>query len=201
MASNPLIRSVGPNRGESAPNLRTTNPLIRAEAVRGAGHSGGVASGLRRVEPAVPAAALAIAAGLVHLWVAPQHLASWWAYGAFFLAIAIGQAGLGLVLLRRPAPGAVFAALWINLAIVVTYVVERTAGLPTWLQPGGSDTGHSNGDNAATMDAFGTAASVAEIGLIVLLAAMLPGLYRRLTMNGLMVVGVVLWGLRLAGLL
>lgn len=198
MASNPLIASRGAVTPTTDQAPRATNPLILPRAIA-AGPNEGIAAG--RLAPAAPAAALAVAAALIHLVVAPDHLAQWWAYGAFFLASAVGQGVLGLLLLRRPAPWLVFAALWANLAIVVTYVVERTAGLPSWLQPSGSDAGHSHGDNAATMDYFGTAASVVEVGLIVLLAAMLPGTYRRLAMNGLLVVGVVLWGLRLTGVL
>ena len=34
------------------------------------------------------AAALSLAAALVHLWVAPGHFELWWGYGAFFLAAA-----------------------------------------------------------------------------------------------------------------
>lgn len=198
MASNPLIETTRPGPGRPTAGAGTTNPLIRpaTTVARGEGETAA-----RRLAPATSAAALAVAAALIHLWVAPQHLAQWWVYGAFFLASAVGQGALGLVLLRRPAPGLVFAALWANVAIVVMYVVERTAGLPGWLQPGGSDAGHSHGDNTATMNYLGTAASVVEVALIVLLAAMLPGVYRRVAMNGLMAIGVVLWGLRLAGVL
>src|ERR687884_675196 len=31
------------------------------------------------------AAALSLLAGLIHLWVTPEHFEEWWGYGAFFL--------------------------------------------------------------------------------------------------------------------
>lgn len=198
MASNPLIRSAAPPVGPSAPEVRTSNRLIAQKAMAGTGEAG---SASRRLAPAAPAAFLSVAAALIHLWVAPQHLEQWWAYGAFFFAVAVGQGIFGLLLLRRPAAGLVFAAIWANLAVVVLYVVERTAGLPVWLQPAGASADHSHGEDLATMNYLGTASSVVEVGLIVLLATMLPGTYRRLAMNGLMTVGLVLWGLRLAGVL
>ena len=34
------------------------------------------------------ASGLSVAAALVHLWATPAHLLDWWAYGAFFLAVA-----------------------------------------------------------------------------------------------------------------
>jgi hypothetical protein len=44
------------------------------------------------------AGSLALAAAGVHLLAAPEHLAEWWAYGAFFLGAAVAQTLFGLAL-------------------------------------------------------------------------------------------------------
>jgi hypothetical protein len=43
----------------------------------------------RNVLPAV--AVLSLIAGLIHLWVMPEHLEECWGYGAFFLVAAVAQ--------------------------------------------------------------------------------------------------------------
>jgi hypothetical protein len=35
-----------------------------------------------------PIAALSLIAGLIHLWVMPEHFEEWWGYGTFFLVPA-----------------------------------------------------------------------------------------------------------------
>jgi hypothetical protein len=37
------------------------------------------------------AAALSLLAGLLHLWVTPEHFEQWWGYGAFFVVAAAAQ--------------------------------------------------------------------------------------------------------------
>ena len=46
------------------------------------------------------ASGLSVAAALVHLWATPAHLLDWWAYGAFFLAVALCQGAFAVLLLR-----------------------------------------------------------------------------------------------------
>jgi hypothetical protein len=46
------------------------------------------------------AAAFSLSGALVHLVHAPDHRAEWWAYGAFFIACAAGQAALAVAVLR-----------------------------------------------------------------------------------------------------
>jgi hypothetical protein len=36
-------------------------------------------------------AALSLIAGLIHLWVVPEHFEEWWGYGVFFLVAALAQ--------------------------------------------------------------------------------------------------------------
>ena len=37
------------------------------------------------------AAALSLLAGLIHLWVTPEHFEEWWGYGDFFLVAGAAQ--------------------------------------------------------------------------------------------------------------
>src|SRR4051812_6706003 len=80
------------------------------------------------------AAVLSLLAAAIHVIVIGPHFQEWWAYGAFFLATAVGQAVFAvLVLLWTP----VWLLLWGiigNLAIVGMYVISRTSGPP--LGPG-----------------------------------------------------------------
>ncbi len=48
------------------------------------------------------AAALSLAAALIHLWVMPEHFEEWWGYGTFFLVSALAQALYVPLLLRWP---------------------------------------------------------------------------------------------------
>lgn len=148
--------------------------------------------GIERVSPAVYAAAgLAFAAALIHLWATPEHLAQWWGYGAFFVATAAGQGAFGVALLRRVTQPLVLAGIWANAAIIALYIVTRTLGLPL---------GPQNGmvEDAGMLDMLST---VAEVGVIVALLAVLGGAYRRWTINALLLLGALLWVLRLTGVL
>jgi hypothetical protein len=39
-------------------------------------------------------AALSLLAGLIHLWVMPEHFEEWWGYGTFFLVGRRGPSGI-----------------------------------------------------------------------------------------------------------
>jgi hypothetical protein len=76
------------------------------------------------------AAALSLAAALVHAWVIPEHFGEWWGYGAFFLVVAVAQVCLSDGLLYRPRPRLFLAGIVGNLAVVALYVATRTVGIP-----------------------------------------------------------------------
>ncbi len=76
------------------------------------------------------AATFSVAAGAVHLGYAPHHLSEDWAHGWFFVAIAAFQLAFGVLVVARPRPWLWRAALIVNVAIVVTWAVSRTSGLP-----------------------------------------------------------------------
>jgi hypothetical protein len=86
-------------------------------------------------------ASLSAAAGIIHLVMAPSHLAESTAEGAGFLVAGWVQIGLAVALIRsspprRPLLGAVAA---VNAALVALWAVSRTAGLPGV----GSHAGHA----------------------------------------------------------
>ncbi len=145
---------------------------------------------IERTNPAVYAAAgLSFAAALIHLWAMPEHFEEWWGYGTFFVAVAAVQGAFGVALLRRPTQPLLLAGIWANAAIVVLYVVTRTRGIPIGPHDG-------TVEDAGILD---MSATVAEIGLVVALVTLLVGAYRRWTVNALLLLGVVLWVLRLTG--
>ena len=118
------------------------------------------------------AAALALAAALVHLIVAPDHLREWWGYGAFFLMVAALQVLFGLALVRRPRPWLLLAGIAGHLALISLYVVTRTVGLP----PVGPLAGETE-----PVGALDLLSKSIEIGLVIILSVLLRGAYRSRT--------------------
>ena len=137
------------------------------------------------------AALLSLAAAWGHLVVLPEHLREWWAYGAFFLAAAIAQAGFAALVVLRPTRGLLLTGIAGNLAIVGMYILSRTNGVPL-----GPHTGRP--EAAASLD---LAVTAAELGVIVASLALLPPLAARRAGTVLVVAGSALWGARFTGLL
>jgi hypothetical protein len=130
------------------------------------------------------AAALSLAAALIHLWVTPEHFEEWWGYGAFFLVSALAQALYAPLLLRRPNRMVLLLGVGGNLAIVLLYLLTRTAGIPFF----GPEAGEVEG--AGFVD---VCATTSELGIVAALGALLlrdlPTERRRLV---LLVAAVVL---------
>ncbi len=80
--------------------------------------------------PRLHLAALAIAAGGVHLAMAPIHASNSTGEGIGFSIVGWLQILLAIVLLARPSRGALQAAMLLNAAVIAAYIVSRTAGLP-----------------------------------------------------------------------
>lgn len=113
---------------------------------------------------AFTAAGFSLLAALLHFYVTPEHFEEWWGYGAFFLVAAIAQALYAPLLILRPATPLLIAGIAGNVAIVVLYIVTRTAGVPLF------------GPMAGDVEEFGLmdlTATGAELALIVLLVVML----------------------------
>jgi hypothetical protein len=131
---------------------------------------------------------LSLEAALIHLSFMSEHFMEWWGYGLFFLGCAIGQAAYGpLLMWRRDSTALVQAGIWANTGVVALYVVTRIWGIPL-------------GPHARMVESVGLLdlmSLVGELLLVVLLVRLLPTRQRRVTVNFLMVVGLLLWALRL----
>ena len=83
------------------------------------------------------AAALSLLAGLIHLWMTPEHFEEWWGYGAFSLAAGAAQVLYASIVLLWPTRVVLLAGIAGNLAIVALYLLTRTVGIPfSDLRPG-----------------------------------------------------------------
>ena len=167
-------------------------PLLRGE------RSGAVR---RRRTIAVDAAiVLSAAAALAHLVVAPGHFTWWATAGLFFVVLGVAQLLYSVVLVRFSYDQRlVQAGIWGTVGVILLYVASRTVGLPNtppvpihggrWV-PGRSILA-DGAKHVGPLDVF---TLVAEILLVVTLVSMLPARSRKRTANGLMWIGLALWG-------
>ena len=110
------------------------------------------------------AVALSLVAGLVHLWVVPEHFEEWWGYGAFFLVAAAAQLLYVPLVLHRPTRVILLVGIAGNLAIVALYLLTRTTGIPLF------------GPEAGEVESLGLAdirATTSELGISLALIAVL----------------------------
>src|SRR4028119_950276 len=109
-------------------------------------------------------AALSLLAAAMHLWVVPEHLEEWWGYGTFFVVLAAAQGLYALGLLRRP-PSRPLLLLGVagNLAVVIIWLVTRTAGVPLL----GPHAGEVEGVGALDLTC-----TLAEVGIVAGLGAL-----------------------------
>jgi hypothetical protein len=140
-------------------------------------------------------AALSLLAGLIHLWVMPEHFQEWWGYGTFFLVAAVAQVVYVPLLLRWPNR-TVLLLLGIagNSAIVLLYLLTRVVGIPLF----GPEAGEVEG-----VGIIGACATSSEAAIVVALGALvLWGLAReRTTLIGLILSAMLLVGAHLPHLL
>jgi hypothetical protein len=76
------------------------------------------------------AAVLSLTAAAVHFGYAPHHLTEDWAHGWFFLLVAAYQSLFAILVVARPRKWLWASAIGVNLGVLATWVVSRTAGLP-----------------------------------------------------------------------
>ena len=110
------------------------------------------------------AATLSLLAGLIHLWVTPEHFEEWWGYGAFFLVAAVAQILYVPIVLLWATRIVLLTGIAGNLAIVVLYLLTRTVGIPFF------------GPEAGEVERFGfvdVCATTSELGIAVALGAAL----------------------------
>ncbi|HLB44750.1 MAG TPA: hypothetical protein VJK49_05125 [Candidatus Limnocylindrales bacterium] len=84
---------------------------------------------------AVIAAALSLAAAGIHFAVIQEHLEVDLAEGLFFFGLGWFQLIWAQVYLLRAHPRVAAVAVWVNVAVVLTWFVSRTIGLPLGAQP------------------------------------------------------------------
>src|SRR5687767_5508735 len=110
------------------------------------------------------AAALSLLAGLLHLWVTPEHFEEWWGYGAFFVVAGAAQILYAPIVVLLPTRIVLLGGIAGNLAIVVLYLLTRTVGIPFF------------GPEAGEVEGFGfvdVCATASEVGIAVALGAAL----------------------------
>jgi hypothetical protein len=110
------------------------------------------------------ASALSLLAGLIHLWVTPEHFEEWWGYGAFFLVAAAAQILYVPIVLLLPTRIVLLGGIVGNLAIVVLYLLTRTVGIPVF----GAEAGEV--ERVGFID---LCATTSEVGIAVALGAAL----------------------------
>jgi hypothetical protein len=139
-------------------------------------------------------AALSLMAGLIHLWVMPEHFEEWWGYGAFFLVAAVAQVVYVPLLLRWPNRSVLLLGIAGNSAIVLLYLLTRVVGIPLF------------GPEAWEVEGIGIidmCATMSEVAIVVALGGMvLMGIARERTpLIGLILALVLFVGAHLPHLL
>ena len=130
-------------------------------------------------------AAFSLIAGLIHLWVTPEHFEEWWGYGTFFLVAAVAQVVYVPLLVRWPNQTVLLLGIAGNSAIVLLYLFTRVVGVPLF----GPEAGEVEG--VGIIDVCATASEAAiVVALGVLLLWRLAG--ERTTLIGLIVSAMLL---------
>ena len=156
---------------------------------------------------AVVAATISVGVGAVHLALVPEHLEHWWVFGSFFAAVGLFQLIYAAAVLWRPTWQVALLGIVANLGIVLTYVMSRTVGLPITPPEHEEEAGghgefdETGGGFTEAVGAVDMATAAAELVLIGVLVSLLPQRLRSSTCNVLLLIGVTLWGLRVAGAL
>lgn len=132
-------------------------------------------------------ASLSLIAGLIHLWVMPEHFQEWWGYGTFFLVAALAQVAYVPLLLRWPNRTVLVLGIVGNSAIVLLYLLTRGVGIPLF----GPEAGEI--EEVAIIDVCATSS---EAALVVALGALLLW---RLARERTALIGVVLSAILLVG--
>ena len=118
----------------------------------------------RRVpKPVLWAALFSFVAAVVHGVVCPEHFEEAALYGWFFLLCASAQLVWALIAVVRPGRTWLMLGLAGNLAVLVLWVITRTAGIPLGPQAG----------EVETIGVLDIVASAAELGVVACLALFL----------------------------
>jgi hypothetical protein len=134
------------------------------------------------------AAALSLLAGLIHLWVTPEHFEEWRGYGAFFVVAGAAQILYVPIVLLLPTRIVLLGGIAGNLAIVVLYLLTRTVGIPLFGPEAGEVERVGFADVCATTSELGVSVALS----VALLQKITPE--RRRTILLIVAVALVLVG-------
>lgn len=112
------------------------------------------------------AAGLSVAAALLHVWEMKVHYEELWAFGVFFLLLAVAQWLYGLALPLRPSKALFQVGIVGTLAVIVLYTVNHSTGIPFF----GPHAGMPEPVTAAGLVCKGV-----EIALVITLLGLLQG--------------------------
>lgn len=143
---------------------------------------------------------LSAAAGFAHLVAAPSHYTWWPAAGVFFVALGVTQLGFAALMVRGAVHRTVvLVGLWATVGVILLYVASRTVGIPAappvpahggrWVI--GRSIIPDGAKHVGPLDVF---TLVCEVLLVVTLLGMLPSKIKARSVNGLLVIGLTLWG-------
>ena len=123
-----------------------------------------------------PAAALAFASEVIHLWVLPGQLVAAMLPGIFFFLVAIGQGLLAVNLMLDPGRWTLRFGTLLNLLVVFVWASTRVVSVPELFAPVRMP--------VEGLDLVATAAEAALVVLLVRLTRFLPPKKRRRRLGG-----------------
>lgn len=109
------------------------------------------------------AGALAVAAGVIHFAVTPEHVAEALLFGLFMAVVGVAQVAAGVLIAVRPSRALLLATLLGTVALFVIFAVAYTVGLPV-------------GPHAGEREELGlmvTLSKLTELALVAVIAALL----------------------------
>ncbi|MBC3194303.1 hypothetical protein H7X46_24940 [Pseudonocardia sp. C8] len=136
-------------------------------------------------------AAATVLAGALHLVAGALHAHHGPLVGVFFLAVGGVQIWFGLAARRGVGERVATAGIAATVGLVVLYLVSRTVTLPIG----------AHADRPEDGDLLGFTVVVAELAMIVTLAAPLGPRWRARALNGVLAAGAGVWTLWATGLL
>src|SRR5215213_7456158 len=119
-------------RREGARPTRSVKTLVTLGGERVSSTAAGRIGATGRERTLYAAAALSLLAGLLHLWVTPEHFEEWWGYGVFFVVAGAAQILYVPIVLLLPTRIFLLGGIADNLAIVGLYLLTRTVGIPVF---------------------------------------------------------------------
>jgi hypothetical protein len=161
------------------------------------------------------AALCAMLAGTIHLAVVPQHWGDSWQISTFFVALGLGQLGLGAALRWRLPAVVLTTVVAGHLAVMGLYVASRTRDLPFIPPhdaahevdhlpvPGGVGNGLPiyPGTRIEPVGLLDVVCLLAELVLVALLVGLLPSRWRNAVTSAMVGLGLLAVVARAIGLL